>query len=230
MFEAHKEKKATAQEALLLQQAHNEYLAGMQRWNQDVAHLNYMLNIAKGQPTSGWEDLMLKKGEIGICKLADVSLIEERRGQGHFESGSQGVSFPIGSIGGRSIRYRVGATRGHYEPGQPAPTAIAQGSMFITTQRIIFAGTTRTSECLFAKLIGIQHFDGQISISVSNRQKPTTVSYDSSLNDPVSDFLSLGLSIFNGDQEATVQQLEAQLHELDAAKPVDPTVPPAPSN
>ena len=89
MFEAHKEKKATAQEALLLQQAHNEYLAGMQRWNQDVAHLNYMLNIAKGQPTSGWEDLMLKKGEIGICKLADVSLIEERRGQGHSSARAQ---------------------------------------------------------------------------------------------------------------------------------------------
>jgi hypothetical protein len=70
------------------------------------------------------------------------------------------------------VRYRVGASRGHYVRGAPAPTAIDTGTAFITNKRVIFEGSRQTRECNFTKLIGVQHDDavGATTLSVSNRE------------------------------------------------------------
>ncbi len=77
------------------------------------------------------------------------------------------------------MRYRVGATRGHYVQGTPHPTAIDTGTVFVTNHRVIFQGANQTRECTFDKLLGVQHSDedGITVLSVSNRQKPTTIHY-----------------------------------------------------
>ncbi len=89
----------------------------------------------------------------------------------------------IRRVGGRSVRYRVGASKGHYAQGASTPTAIDVGTVFITNQRVIFQGNKQTRECAFAKLIGFQHADdGSTTFSVSNRQKPTVIRYRSDLS------------------------------------------------
>ena len=116
---------------------------------------------------------------MGIAQITNVSLVEDRKGPGQWQGTSQGVSFPIGRIGGRSVRYRVGASKGHYVQGAPSPTAVDSGSFSITNQRLVYQGAKKTSESTFPKLLGIQKFNGGITISVSNRQKPTTLFFGS---------------------------------------------------
>jgi len=62
--------------------------------------------------------------------------------------------------------------RGHYVSGAPTPTAIDNGTVYVTNQRVIFQGSKQTRECKFAKLLGVQHDDveGSTTLSVSNRQ------------------------------------------------------------
>jgi len=165
-------------------------------------------------------DLILAAGETVFYKVTGASLIEAQS-KGHYQGGSHGVSIPIGSIGGRPVRYRVGASRGHYVQGAPAPTAIDKGTVYITNRRVIFQGTKQTRECDFAKLIGFEHDDrsGSTTFSVSNRQKPTTVHYGPSLSASFDFRLDLALAHFKGTVGQFVRQLESELAAIEARRP-----------
>ena len=151
-----------------------------------------------------------------------MSLIEERSTGGHWQSGSQGVSIPIGSLGGHAIRYHVGASRGHYVQGTPAPTAVDVGTVYVTNQRVVFTGHAHTRECRFDKLLSCEPGAGSMNLSVSNRQKPTTLYYGTALDGWFGFRVTLALAHFRGDVPSLVAQLQAQLDALDAAKPLPP--------
>lgn len=51
-------------------------------------------------------------------------------------------------------------------------TGVDYGRLVVTSRRIDFQGSSRSIECLFSKLIGVQYASDRITVSVSNRQKP----------------------------------------------------------
>jgi hypothetical protein len=217
MFERRRERKAAAQ-----------YQDVLARWQRERDGQVAALTLAQtfgGQPTG---DLLLHRGEALYAKVTDVGLVEERKGAGHWQGRSSGVSIPVGSLGGRTIRYHVGASRGHYVQGAPHPTAIDTGTVFITNQRLVFEGHAQTRECAFPKLLGYQHGDdGSTTLSVSNRQRPVTLSYGPAVSGWVRFRLELALAQFRGDVPALVQRLQEGLAALDAEKPPPPAGPPA---
>ena len=217
MFERHKAKKALAR------YEHN--LAQWQDHHDAYAGLLQLAQTYGGEPS---DEIMLKSGEAVFARVTGASLVEERRGPGHWQGGSTGVSIPIGSIGGRSVRYRVGATRGHYVQGTPHPAAIDSGTVFVTNQRVIFRGASQTRECDFEKLIGFQHSDpeGETVFSVSNRQKPTTIHYGPQMAGWFDFRLDLALAHFRNTVGTLVSQLQQELGAIDAGKPVPPGAPP----
>lgn len=216
MFEKHRAKKAA-----------QEYQAAFRTWSEQREACVALVQIAQEFHGQDTDEIMLKPGEALIFKVTNTSLIEERSGKGHYQGGSTGVSIPIGSIGGRSIRYRVGASRGHYVQGVPSPTAIDTGTTFITNQRVIFEGGRQTRECLFAKLIGVTHAAGETVFSVTNRQKPTTIHYGSEVSAPFIFRLDLALAQYKGTVDQFVLELQNELNQLDAARPRDPTQSPS---
>lgn len=211
MFEGHKEKKAQ-----------DEYEAALGRWNHHMGELQSLIAVLDGNQVLSDPGVMLKPGEVAVAKVTNVGLVEERKGAGHWQGGSQGVSIPIGSLKGRSVRYRVGTTRGHYVQGAPTPTAVDHGTMTITNQRIVYQGTSKTSECSFTKLLGIQHSPGSITISVSNRQKPTTVHYGESLDDWLTARLNVALALFHGEAQEAKDQIQDEINKMVSGKPTSP--------
>ena len=223
MFEKFRS-KVKAEEAAhaesVAQKHHDEALAKWQAERDQVASL---LATASG-PGSEADGLVLHRGESCFGILQSCSLVEERRGAGHYAGASTGVSIPIGSLGGHSVRYRVGANRGHYVQGAPTPTAIATGTAYFTNQRIVFMSATQTRECAFSKLVGISRDDeaGSMTISVSNRTHPTVLSYGSGVASWVDFRVDVALANFRGDIDHLVSQLTEQLAAIDAAKPTEP--------
>ncbi len=213
MFEQHRAKRAA-----------KEYNEALARWQAQRDGYAEMLQVAEEFGGSGSDELMLSSGERIFYKVTDAALVEERRAPGHWQGGSTGVSIPIGSLGGRTVRYRVGATRGHYVQGAPTPTAIDTGTIFITNKRVIFQGSKQTRECAFSKLIGFQHDDaaGTTTFSVSNRQKPTTVHYGSKLSGSFDFRLDLALAHFKGTVGDLINQLKQDIMQVDAARPAPP--------
>ena len=215
MFERRRERKAAAQ--------YQDALARWQRERDGQAAAVALVQTFAGEPTS---ELLLHRGEALVAKLTNVGLIEERKGPGHWQGRSSGLSVPIGTLGGHAVRYHLGASKGHYVQGTPHPSAIDTGTVFITNQRLVFEGHAQTRECAFAKLLGYQHgADGSTTLSVSNRQRPVTISYGTAVSGWVQLRLELALAQFRGEVPALAQRLQDGLTALDAEKPE----PPAPS-
>jgi hypothetical protein len=217
VFEDHKAKKAA--------EAHERALADWQSQRDGYADL---LDVVQHFPGTTADTIILGSGEAVFYKVTGASLIEERRGAGHYAGHSQGISIPIAHVAGRPIRYRVGVNKGHFVQGTPTPTAIDTGTVYLTNKRVIFQGTKQTRECAFTKLIGYEgdDGDGSTTFSVSNRQKPTTIHYGPSLSDTFDFRLDLALAHFRRDVSPLVEQLQAKLAELDAHRPPDLALPP----
>jgi hypothetical protein len=215
--EAEKQRKADAA-------AHVSYTAELREWQALRDGCAERLEIAKtadGSPDA--DGLLLKKGELVFAIISGAALVEDRRGAGEWKGRSQGVSFPIAKIGGRSVRYRVGQTRGHYVQGAPVPTAIDTGDVVVTNQRVIFKGAKQSRECLYTKLLAYEASDdGTMTLSVSNRQKATVVYYGEAAAGEAAFRLDLALAHFREDVPALVEQIEADLQAIDDAKPEPP--------
>jgi hypothetical protein len=212
MFDKHRAKREAEE--------HTTELARWQAERDDLAEQVSLARDFSGDPSG--QGLVLKRGEALFATVGSVSLIEERSTGGHWQSGSQGVSIPIGSLGGHAIRYHVGTSRGHYVQGTPAPTAVDVGTVYVTDQRVVFTGSAHTRECRFDKLLSCEPAAGSMNLSVSNRQKPTTLYYGTALDGWFGFRLTLALAHFRGDVPALIDQLQAQLTALDAAKPLPP--------
>ena len=230
MFEAFRARRAAAQEQQQAARAASAFEQALATWQAKRDGTAELLESAKAEGSVP-EGLVLHRGELCFGTLTNCSLIEERRGQGHFVAGSTGVSIPIGSLGGRPVRYRVGATRGHYEQAAPVATAVATGTLYFTDQRLVFLSPTQTRECRFDKLLGIEHDDaqGRLTISVSNRVHPTVVAFGPKAASWVEFRVTLAMAHWRGDVDALVTQLSEQLAQLDASKPVEAASTPAPS-
>ena len=208
MFEKHHEKK--------LEKEHEEALAKWQAQRDGYAELLQLAETFNGLPTN---EIVLGPGEALFYKVAGAALLDARS-TGHWEGTSSGFSVPIGG----GVRYRVGATRGHYVQGEPVLAAIDHGTVYVTNRRVVFTGPKQTREAAFAKLVGYQHDDqsGATTVSVSNRQKPVTVHYGSGLSAAFDFRLDLALAHYRGTTEALVAQLRQDLAKLDAARPSAP--------
>jgi DNA uptake protein ComE-like DNA-binding protein len=197
-----------------------------QTWHQERDDAAELLNIAQHFEGEDTSDLLLAPDEKLFLCVTNTALIEERRGQGHYEGRSSGVSIPIGTIGGRSIRYRVGASRGHYVQGTPTPTAIDRGNTYITNKRVVFRGSSQTRECLFTKLIGFEHNPaGSTTFSVSNRQKATVISYGAQASGVFSFRLDLAIAHYRHTLSDFIAGLQRTVDDLDAHQPPPPSTP-----
>jgi hypothetical protein len=212
VFEKHRQKKEAA--------ARHKAAADWQHERDETAELLEYVTSFHGEPSS---EIVLKKGEALFAKVDGASLVEDRRGPGEFQGRSQGVSIPVGSLGGRSVRYHVGASRGHYVAGVPTPTAIDTGAVFVTNQRVIFRGQKQTRECLFSKLISCDHEDGESIFSVTNRQKNTTIHYGSELNGWFQARYAVAFANYAGTTQDLVREFTEELAALDAARPENST-------
>ena len=141
-------------------------------------------------------DVQLKKGEIAYLAMPGVALIEPRRGPSTWVGGSQGVSFKIA----KGVRYRVGVTKGHVIQGEERPTPIDIGLGVVTSQRIVFIGSKRSTEWAYTKLLGYNlDLPNMAIFNVANRQKASGLGYAAEHDWAVDAIVSAAIAKFNSD-------------------------------
>lgn len=215
------DKKAKRLSDQAAREAATEYQNALKRWQGEVEQAAGALALVKsltpGSTTSG---LMVNQDESVIGWINNTSLIEIRSTGGHYVGGSTGVSLPVGSIGGHSVRYRVGRTSGHYEAGTPSPQAVDTGTFYVTDRRLVFSGRKGTRECLLSKTVNMDRSrPGEIIIGVSNRQKNTEVAYGKQHDDVMTFWIDVALARFHGKGDEFVANLQRALDDVQAEKP-----------
>jgi hypothetical protein len=176
-----------------------------------------LIALAEGQDTTDpdWS-LVLRHGERLVSTVQGCRLFEPRRGAGHWEGRSAGVSVPVPDT---RIRVRVGKTAGTFVQGAETPTVIDTGNASITTQRVVFQGDKYTREWDFSKLIGVVHYSDHpaTAIQVSNRQKTSGIVYPGPSPEPLRLAMTVAIAIFQGEADETVKELRDELAKLDAS-------------
>jgi hypothetical protein len=172
-----------AQTAVLLQETHRAYEAWeASKLDQSVANV---------------PGVMLKKGEVAYISVQGAGFVEPKRAPGQWAGRSSGFSFKVA----KGVRYRVGASRGHYVQGEESPTVTDIGLFVVTNQRCVFVGEKRTTEWAYAKLLGFS-LDGEaIAIfNVSNRQKATGVKYTTEVEHILDPLIAAAIARFQSDE------------------------------
>jgi hypothetical protein len=208
------------------QQALAAYEDAHAEWQVALDALSEVIALARsGQGATTSTDLALHEGEHLLLQVGNTSLIEDRRGSGRWQGGSQGISFPIGPSRGRSVRYRVGKTRGHYIQGELAPTAIDHGDLYVTNERAVFRGAKQTRVAPWSKLITAHtDADGTVRLATSNRALVTVVHTGSEIAWIVDTRIRLGIAEFLRTVDHFVETMQTELETVRAVEPGKPVV------
>lgn len=83
-----------------------------------------------------------------------------------YQGGYSGFSFPLGKTG---IRYRVGATRGHSVEVGTTLNVADSGLLSVTNKRVLYAGSRKTIEMLYSKLVNLSVYTDGLQFHLSNR-------------------------------------------------------------
>ncbi|MDQ2754116.1 MAG: hypothetical protein M3R71_01045 [Actinomycetota bacterium] len=165
------------------------------------------IRALQGQETVDTAGFAVRPGETAVWRLNGAGLVEPRRGDGHWDGRSAGISVPVGA----GVRARVGKTRGHFVQGAEAPTLIDQGTALLTSRHVVFAGPkfTRTWEWDKALAVTIDVAHSWISIGVSNRQKTSGISFAGIDPHVVAGWLDVATALHEGRQDELVAELAA---------------------
>ncbi|GAC1364765.1 MAG: hypothetical protein NVSMB32_07630 [Actinomycetota bacterium] len=200
------------------------YHQALQAWQQDDQMLQRCLALIRSGPGAA-DGMVLKRGEGCFFTYRNSSLIESRRSQGHYVGGYSGFSFRIA----KGVQYHVGGTRGHYVAGPDQPARIDSGTLFFTTQRLVFLGTRQNREWAFAKLLGYQHDPSapRTLVAVSNRQKVSGFEYSAEHALLVHFVVALCLAAYQAQLPALEASMQGQVMEHQALRPPPPALGPS---
>jgi hypothetical protein len=226
MFEKLKARRAAEAAKRSAASAQAESARAEAAWREADARFAWCIDrtreVVSGAGATADVSLPLKSGERALYEADGIGLVEPKRGPGHWQGGSQAVSIRV--PGTKSMRYRVGGTRGTYVQGDEHPSVIDTGTLTITTARAAFVGAQQSREWAWAKLIGFHEDDPPTwtGIAVSNRQKVSGVSCPADQVLPVRFFLELAVAVANGHAEELLHDLETQRAEHATARGANP--------
>jgi Short C-terminal domain len=120
---------------------------------------------------------LLLSGSEAVYAEAPARLLKEVSVR-EWQGGSRGISVPVGHIGHSSIRYRVGATRGHSAVVGTRTIPADSGTLYVTAARLLFKGMHTTVDAPFARLAGIDPYRDAIGIHLTTRQSVPLLAMD----------------------------------------------------
>ncbi|MFF4508931.1 DUF4429 domain-containing protein [Streptomyces sp. NPDC001401] len=202
--------------------ADKDYDKALAVWEREQALLDQATTAVLGAAGASTKIasglIILKKNEAALW-AGQASLVEPRRQPGYYSGGSAGVRLRIA----KGVSYRIGSSSRSYIPGPEVQTPVDQGSIIVTTQRVVFKGTKASREWVFDKLLGVDNAaDGtSVLLHVSNRQKVSGLLLGKS-SEAFQVFLALGLAILERGPSAVADECAASAAAHREERPVRP--------
>ena len=178
-----------------------------EEWREDVATLAKLRAAFEGVKSgedSESHNMVTKAGEIVIWS-GEGQFHEAGRTAGRYEGSSSGFSIPV--VAG--IRYRVGAQRGTFIAGDEIQVYKDMGKVYLTTNRIVFNGSTNTAEWKFDKWIGAgaSPDGGDFIFHVSNRKKSSGILFEKDVGEEFNRFLAFALIHVSDGLERVMKEI-----------------------
>ena len=202
----------------------SEYQLNYVDWKRDIEIFTKIKDAfalaAKGEDAV--ENLTVQKAGEVVLWRGQGQFHEAGRAAGHYEGSSQGVSIPV--VAG--IRYRVGAMRGSFVPGDEIQVYKEVGDVVLTTDRLMFNGMMNTKEWAFSKWNGAATSDDETDyiFHVSNRQKTSGILFQGTVGREFNRFLAQALNGAEQGLSAVKPVITKVLKDLAEDEPVKPVL------
>ena len=206
-----------------LKRAIAQYRKDYAFWQRDVEIFKKIesafILAVKGEDSVA-NNTVQKKGEI-ILWEGKGQFHETGRTPGRYVGSSQGFSIPV--VAG--IRYRVGAQRGTFVPGDEVQAYKEIGQVLLTTERVLFNGQMNTKEWAFAKWNGASTTadESDYIFHVSNRQKTSGILLGTSQGREFNRFLAQAINCAEEGIDVVLKSVRKQIKELEEDEPTMPT-------
>ncbi len=200
-----------------------EYQLNYADWKRDIEIFTKVKAAfelaAKGEDAVS--NLTVQKAGEFVLWRGQGQFHEAGRAAGHYEGSSQGVSIPV--VAG--IRYRVGAMRGSFVPGNEIQVYKEVGDVVLTTDRLMFNGMMNTKEWAFSKWNGAATSNDETDFifHVSNRQKTSGILFEAQVGREFNRFLAQALICAEqgmSEVKGVLTQVLKDLAEDEPKKPV----------
>jgi len=200
-----------------------EYQLNYADWKRDIEIFTKIKTAfelaAKGEDAVS--NLTVQKAGEFVLWRGQGQFHEAGRAAGHYEGSSQGVSIPV--VAG--IRYRVGAMRGSFVPGNEIQVYKEVGDVVLTTDRLMFNGMMNTKEWAFSKWNGAATSNDETDFifHVSNRQKTSGILFEAHVGREFNRFLAQALICAEqgmSEVKGVLTQVLKDLAEDEPKKPV----------
>lgn len=201
----------------------SEYQLNYADWKRDIEIFTKIKAAfelaAKGEDAVS--NLTVQKAGEFVLWRGQGQFHEAGRAAGHYEGSSQGVSIPV--VAG--IRYRVGAMRGSFVPGNEIQVYKEVGDVVLTTDRLMFNGMMNTKEWAFSKWNGAATSNDETDFifHVSNRQKTSGILFEAHVGREFNRFLAQALICAEqgiSEVKGVLTQVLKDLAEDEPKKPV----------
>ncbi len=186
------------------------------KWEQVEKQMVKMLTLVKTyKPKTTSDDIILKNGEAQYYCLEGAHLIEPRRAPVH----------RVGAYGGPTIHVgKVPVHMGAFYATQTKPrpdilTTIDNGTIVITTSRIVFKGTRYTKTLQLAKLVDYENDPSTATVTffAENSAKSIGIYYGSGTM--FTTYIEMSLADLNNNRAQLISQWEQNIKDHDASKP-----------
>jgi hypothetical protein len=200
-----------------------EYQLNYADWKRDIEIFTKIKAAfelaAKGEDAVS--NLTVQKAGEFVLWRGQGQFHEAGRAAGHYEGSSQSVSIPV--VAG--IRYRVGAMRGSFVPGNEIQVYKEVGDVVLTTDRLMFNGMMNTKEWAFSKWNGAATSNDETDFifHVSNRQKTSGILFEAHVGREFNRFLAQALICAEqgmSEVKGVLTQVLKDLAEDEPKKPV----------
>ena len=165
----------------------------------------------------------LRPGERVYAIIVGARLIEPRSAGGIWH----GVSVRV--PGSKSMRHRVGATKGSRVRGADSRKEVDAGTAVITDKRVAFAGSKQSREWEWAKCLGVRRQADVPSAAISSTQRTSGIAYDAETTGDLRFRLELAYAVGTGEDDDLIAELEGELTAHQARRPGAPLPPPQPA-
>ena len=194
------------------------------QWQQDIEifkKIKRAFELAEKGEDAVSNLTVQKSGEV-VLWIGQGQFHEAGRTAGRYEGTSQGISMPL--FGG--LRYRVGAMRGTFVPGDAIQVYKEVGEVVLTTTRLLFNGSFNTKEWAFAKWTGAATSDNESDyvFHVSNRQKTSGVLFSTSVGREFNRFLAQAINGAEDGIKSVLPGITQVLKDLAADEPKEPVL------
>jgi hypothetical protein len=201
-----------------------EYQLNYADWKRDIEIFTKIKAAfelaAKGEDAVS--NLTVQKAGEFVLWRGQGQFHEAGRAAGHYEGSSQGVSIPV--VAG--IRYRVGAMRGSFVPGDEIQVYKEVGDVVLTTDRLMFNGMMNTKEWAFSKWNGAATSNDETDyiFHVSNRQKTSGILFQGTVGREFNRFLAQALNGAEQGLSAVKPVITKVLKDLAEDEPKKPVL------